>query len=135
MARRPKAPAQPLTTAQQLGSLSRSARDIKRKDKGLSTDIDRLPMLTWIMFLKFLDDREQIEEANAALRRERYLPAIEPPYRWRGWAGPETGMTGPELLAFINQDEAPAPMVGAAQACSPICAAFRAAMAPPGAGR
>jgi len=25
-----------------------------RKDKGLNGDLDRLPMLTWIMFLKFL---------------------------------------------------------------------------------
>ncbi len=51
---------QPLTTAQQLGSLIKSARDIMRKDKGLNGDLDRLPMLTWIMFLKFLDDMEQI---------------------------------------------------------------------------
>ena len=48
----------PLTTAQQLGSLIKSARDIMRKDKGLNGDLDRLPMLTWIMFLKFLDDLE-----------------------------------------------------------------------------
>ena len=88
MARAKKA-AQPLTTAQQLGSLIKSARDIMRKDKGLSTDIDRLPMLTWIMFLKFLDDIEQIEETNAAMRGKRYRPAIEPPYRWRDWAGNE----------------------------------------------
>jgi hypothetical protein len=27
-----------------------------RKDKGLNGDFDRLPMLTWIMFLKFSDD-------------------------------------------------------------------------------
>jgi len=37
---------QPLTTAQQLGSLIKSARDIMRKDKGLNGDLDRLPMLT-----------------------------------------------------------------------------------------
>jgi type I restriction enzyme M protein len=109
MARRKKTDAQPLTTAQQLGSLIKSARDIMRKDKGLSTDIDRLPMLTWIMFLKFLDDREQIEEANSAMRGKRHRPAIEPPYRWRDWAGNEAGMTGPELIAFINQDEAVGP--------------------------
>lgn len=36
----------PLTTAQQLGSLIKSARDIMRKDKGLNGDLDRLPMLT-----------------------------------------------------------------------------------------
>ena len=56
MHRAKKPDAAPLTTTQQLGSLIKSARDIMRKDKGLSTDIDRLPMLTWVMFLKFLDD-------------------------------------------------------------------------------
>ena len=48
-------PASIPTTAQSLGSLLKSARDIMRKDKGLNGDLDRLPMLTWIMFLKFLD--------------------------------------------------------------------------------
>ncbi len=33
-----------------------------RKDKGLSGDLDRLPMLTWVMFLKFLDDGESYED-------------------------------------------------------------------------
>lgn len=106
--RRKTAP-QPPTTAQQLGSLIKSARDIMRKDKGLSTDLDRLPMLTWIMFLKFLDDMEQIEESKAKLRGGQYRPAIARPYRWRDWAAPEDGVTGPELLAFINQDEAMRP--------------------------
>jgi type I restriction enzyme M protein len=46
------------TTAQSLGALLKSARDIMRNDKGLNGDLDRLPMLTWIMFLKFLDDLE-----------------------------------------------------------------------------
>jgi type I restriction enzyme M protein len=96
----------PPTTAQQLGSLIKSARDIMRKDKGLSGDLDRLPMLTWIMFLKFLDDMEQIEESRAKLARKKHRPAIEPPYRWRDWAANEQGVTGPELLAFINQEEA-----------------------------
>jgi len=101
--------AQPQTTAQQLGSLIKSARDIMRKDKGLSGDLDRLPMLTWIMFLKFLDDMEQIEESRAKLGRKKFKPAIEPPYRWRDWAADESGITGPELLAFITQEEAVRP--------------------------
>jgi type I restriction enzyme M protein len=33
------------TTAQSLGSLVKSARDIMRKDKGLNGDLDRLPLL------------------------------------------------------------------------------------------
>ncbi len=99
----------PLTTAQQLGSLIKSARDIMRKDKGLSSDLGRLPMLTWIMFLKFLDDMEQIEESRADLRGEKYRSSIDKPYRWRDWAAKEDGITGPELLAFINQEEAVLP--------------------------
>jgi type I restriction enzyme M protein len=99
----------PLTTAQQLGSLIKSARDIMRKDKGLSSDLGRLPMLTWIMFLKFLDDMEQIEESRAELRGEKYRTSVDKPYRWRDWAAKEDGITGPELLAFINQEEAVLP--------------------------
>jgi type I restriction enzyme M protein len=94
-----------LTTAQALGSLLKSARDIMRKDKGLNGDLDRLPLLTWIMFLKFLDDLEQQREQESALAGTRFRPAIEQPYRWRDWAANPQGITGDELLAFINNDE------------------------------
>jgi type I restriction enzyme M protein len=80
-----------------------------RTDKGLNGDLDRLPMLTWIMFLKFLDDTERIREAEAELARARFVPAIEPPYRWRDWAENPAGITGDDLIAFINQDEAMRP--------------------------
>lgn len=100
---------QPKTTAQQLGSLIKSARDIMRKDKGLNGDLDRLPLLTWIMFLKFLDDREKLEEARAGIGGKKYKPAIEAPYRWRDWAANKQGITGDALIAFINQDEATRP--------------------------
>lgn len=106
---RTKRKAQPLTTAQQLSSLIKSARDIMRKDKGLNGDLDRLPMLTWIMFLKFLDDMEQIRKQEAAIAGKRFRQAIEPPYRWRDWAEKAEGITGDELIAFINNEEAVCP--------------------------
>jgi len=84
------------TTVQQLGSIIKSARDIMRKDKGLNGDLDRLPMLTWILFLKFLDDIEQIREQEAALAGKKFRPAVEPPYRWRDWAAKEAGISGDE---------------------------------------
>jgi type I restriction enzyme M protein len=94
------------SSAQQLASIVKSCRDIMRKDKGLNGDLDRLPMLTWIMFLKFLDDMESIRAEEAKLAGKRFRPAIEMPYRWRDWAANPQGITGPELIAFINQDEA-----------------------------
>lgn len=108
MARTKKAAMQQ-STAQQLGSLIKSARDIMRKDKGLNGDTDRLPMLTWVMFLKFLDDMEIMREADAKLASRVFVPAINTPYRWRDWAANEAGITGPELISFINNDEAVRP--------------------------
>jgi type I restriction enzyme M protein len=99
----------PKTTAQQLGSLIKSARDIMRKDKGLNGDLDRLPLLTWVMFLKFLDDREKLEEARAGIGGRKYKSALDAPYRWRDWAANKDGITGDELIAFVNQDEATRP--------------------------
>jgi type I restriction enzyme M protein len=109
MAKKLKTPEAPKSTAQQLGSIVKSCRDIMRKDKGLNGDIDRLPMLTWVMFLKFLDDMERVREEEAKLAGKRFRPGIEAPYRWRDWAAKEEGVTGPELIAFINQDEATRP--------------------------
>ena len=109
MAKRQKKTKEPKTTAERLGNVIKSCRKIMRKDKGLSGDLDRLPLLTWVMFLKFLDDMEQIEESRAKVRRQKYRPTIDAPYRWRDWAAQESGITGPELIAFIVQEEAVRP--------------------------
>jgi len=97
------------TTARSLGSLIKSARDIMRKDKGLNGDLDRLPMLTWIMFLKFLDDLELQREEEAKLAGKKFQHAIDPPYRWRDWAAKPEGITGDELISFVNNEEAVLP--------------------------
>jgi type I restriction enzyme M protein len=114
----PKAPEQ-VTTAQRLRAVVKSCRDIMRKDKGLNGDLDRLPMLTWIMFLKFLDDLERVRQDEAALEGKPFRSTIEAPYRWRDWNpanshgastdGLHNAMTGDVLTAFVNQDEAVRP--------------------------
>jgi type I restriction enzyme M protein len=100
---------QPLTTAQRLSSIVKSCRDIMRKDKGLNGDLDRLPMLTWVMFLKFLDDMEQIREEEAKMSGKRFRAALDSPYRWRDWAAKAEGITGDELISFVNNEEAVRP--------------------------
>jgi len=103
----PKKAAKPVvieTPAQRLSGIIKSCRKIMRKDKGMNGDGDRLPMLTWIMFLKFLDDNEQLQELNAQLEGKKYKPAISAPYRWRDWAK-DKNLTGDDLLAFINNEK------------------------------
>jgi type I restriction enzyme M protein len=102
----PRKPKAALTTRENLSALIGTARQILRKDKGLNGDVDRLPLLTWVMFLKFLDDLEVVHEEEADLDGKPYQPIIEAPYRWRDWAAREDGITGDELLAFIGQDAA-----------------------------
>ncbi len=75
-----------------------------RKDKGMNGDGDRLPMLTWIMFLKFLDDNENLQETQASLKNKKYKAAIAEPYRWRDWAK-DKNLTGDDLLSFINNEK------------------------------
>ncbi len=100
---------QPANSRAQLSSIIKSARDIMRKDAGLSGELDRLPQLSWILFLKTYDDLEKRRAAVAALEGRDYQPVIPEPYRWRDWAAdPDKGLTGPELLKFVNDDLLPA---------------------------
>lgn len=69
-----------------------------RKDAGLNGDIDRIPQLAWLLFLKAFDGLEQTREVTDA----NFRPAIEAPYRWRDWAADPNGPTGDALLTFVN---------------------------------
>lgn len=72
-----------------------------RKDAGLSTDVDRIPQLSWILFLKAFDDLEK----ERAMLDPGYKEAIEKPYRWRDWASvEEKGRTGNDLIIFVNNE-------------------------------
>jgi type I restriction enzyme M protein len=72
------------TPAQRLSGIIKSCRNTMRKDKGMNGDGDRLPMLTWIMFLKFLDDNENLQETQATLKN------TNPPFQRR--IGGEIGL-------------------------------------------
>ncbi len=96
-------------TRTQLSSLIKSARDIMRKDAGLNGDLDRLPQLSWILFLKCYDDLELRREEDAVARRQAYKPVVPAPYRWRDWGQDENnGLTGEAFVQFVNNDLLPA---------------------------
>ena len=49
-----------------------------------------VPELTWILFLRILDEQEIREAEEASALRVRFQPSLAWPYRWRDWAAPES---------------------------------------------
>ena len=78
----------------------KSIRDIMRKDVGVDGDAQRISQLCWMFFLKIIDDQDQQLE----LLDSNYLSPIPEDLQWRSWAANPEGMTGDELLAFINNE-------------------------------
>ena len=75
----------------------KSIQDIMRQDAGVDGDAQRISQLVWMMFLKIFDDNEEVYEWD-----EEYNSPIPEELRWRNWAADDEGMTGDELLAFVN---------------------------------
>ncbi|MDA3901840.1 MAG: class I SAM-dependent DNA methyltransferase, partial [Desulfuromusa sp.] len=78
----------------------KSIQDIMRKDAGVDGDAQRIGQLVWMFFLKIFDDQEQELE----LLQDRYTSPIPEKLRWRNWAADAEGITGDELLDFINNE-------------------------------
>ncbi len=48
-----------------------------------------VPELTWILFLRILDDREGQEAEQAEAVGAKFTPSLKSPYRWQDWAAPD----------------------------------------------
>ncbi|MFL5740572.1 MAG: N-6 DNA methylase [Flavisolibacter sp.] len=81
-----------------LTSTIKSIQDIMRKDAGVDGDAQRVSQLGWMLFLKIFDEKENDWE----ITNEKYKSPIPKELRWREWAADEEGMTGDELLGFVN---------------------------------
>jgi type I restriction enzyme M protein len=85
-------------------SLVKSIQDIMRQDSGVDGDAQRISQLCWMFFLKIIDDQDQELE----ITQDGYQSPLPPAYQWRAWAANPEGITGEELLAFVNGDLFPA---------------------------
>ncbi len=81
-----------------IGGVIKSIRDIFRKDPGLSGDAQRIEQLGWMIFLKLFDDKDKEKE----LLDLKYKSAIPAELQWRTWAENDEGITGDELILFVN---------------------------------
>jgi type I restriction enzyme M protein len=82
----------------------KSIQDIMRQDVGVDGDAQRISQLCWMFFLKIIDDQDQELE----LTKDDYRSPIPKKYRWGTWAADPEGITGEELLAFVNEELFPA---------------------------
>ena len=85
------------TTQARLSGVIKESRNVMRKDAGLNGELDRLPQMAWLLFLKAFDDFED----QRAIRERGYQPAVPENLRWRSWAS-DSDLTGEPLLTFVN---------------------------------
>ncbi len=83
-----------------IGGVIKSIRDIFRKDPGLSGDAQRIEQLGWMIFLKLFDDKDKEKE----ILEPKYKSPIPTKLQWRNWAEDDEGITGDELINFVNNN-------------------------------
>ena len=84
-----------------LSGFVKRLRDIMRNDAGINGDAQRIEQITWLLFLKVYDAKEQDWEFDD----EDYQSIIPEPCRWTSWAHDDksgSAMTGDTLLDFVN---------------------------------
>jgi type I restriction enzyme M protein len=78
------------------------------QDTGLNGDAQRIEQLGWMLFLKIFSDKDKELE----LLDSKYKSPIPEEFHWvkekGNWAGDDEGMTGDELLEFVDRQLFPA---------------------------
>lgn len=102
-----------LTTPQAVNSAIKSICDILRRSNCAGA-MQYVPELTWVLFLRILDEREENEADYAQALGIDFTPSLDYPYRWQDWAAPngtkrvelQNGAMG-SFMAFVNTDLLP----------------------------
>ena len=82
----------------------KSIRNIMRQDTGLNGDAQRIEQLGWMLFLKIFSDKDKELE----LMDDKYKSPIPTEFHWDAWAANDEGITGDELLHFVDNKLFPA---------------------------
>ncbi|MBB3695961.1 N-6 DNA methylase [Flammeovirga yaeyamensis] len=82
----------------QITSNIKSIRDIMRKDTGVDGDAQRISQMVWMLFMKIFADKEEEWEITI----DDYESPIPEELKWQTWAADEEGLTGDNLMEFVN---------------------------------
>jgi type I restriction enzyme M protein len=102
-----------LATQQSVNAAVKAICDIMRRSNCAGA-LQYVPELTWILFLRILDERETRERDEAEAVSAEFTPSLTAPYRWQDWAAPDgvrrkalqAGTLG-GFVAFVNGDLLP----------------------------
>lgn len=86
--------------------------NILHEDAGTNGANDYMSQMSWILFLKYLDELEDTRKHDAVFAGQLYEPLFKPEFQWDTWAAPKkkdgtpditAQLVGQDLLDFVNQ--------------------------------
>ena len=99
----PPAPRSLATQSAVNGAVEAVAKVLRRSN--CQSVLRYVPEMTWMLFLRILDEREQIEAAESEVLGVPFDPSLEAPYRWRDWAAPPEEGAGGETVRGAKRAE------------------------------
>ena len=96
-----------MTSKQELSNIIKRCCDILRTDDGISGAVHYTEVLSWLLYLKFFDDKENERKTVAELNGEEYHSLLKKEFQWKVWTDTKKGKTGKELIIFINDQLIP----------------------------
>ena len=95
-----------LATQQSVDQAVKSICDIMRRGNCAGA-MQYVPELTWILFLRILDEKESREAQEAEALGVPFRSSLEVPFRWRDWATPPEKLPSGQINKRVTLQNAP----------------------------
>lgn len=84
--------------------------NILLEDAGTNGPNDYITQISWLLFLKYIDDNEESRKIDAELASQQYEPLFKEEFMWHNWASPKKDsrpdlsrqLTGQDLIDYVN---------------------------------
>lgn len=77
---------------------------ILRQDDNTNSLLDYVEQISWLLFLKCLEELERRNKAEAEFEGKPYTPILAKKYQWSTWTCQEKHLTGQDLMRFLTDD-------------------------------
>ncbi len=87
-----------------LKSQFKKATNILRQDDNTNSLLDYVEQISWLLFLKCLEELDQRRLSEAAFKVKECQPILDEKHQWSTWTDPQKRLTGQDLLTFLAED-------------------------------